>query len=84
MSAVETDALVVRLPHAMRLDVEAFAKRQGLSLEEFVFRSVGLSLEQGLAFEKISSQARMRDSGLAERYRNTIPDVEPEEIDRII
>jgi hypothetical protein len=75
--------LSLRLPESLHQNVRELAEREGISINQFIATAVAEKMSALLTEEVLQERAKR---GSEEKYRRAlaqIPDVEPEERDRL-
>lgn len=76
-------SLSLRLPESLHKQVKALAKREGVSINQFITTALAEKLSALLTEEYLEARAKRGDRGAFERALALVPDVEPEARDRL-
>ncbi len=75
--------LSVRLPKSLHEQIRELAKREGISINQFIATAAAEKLSALLTEEYLERRAKRGSREKFERALSQLPDVEPEERDRL-
>jgi hypothetical protein len=75
--------LSLRLPNSLHKQIKQLAKREGISIYQFVASAAAEKMAALLTEEYIESRGNRANMKKFTRVLNKVPDVEPEEYNRI-
>lgn len=75
--------LSLRLPESLHKQVKAFAKQEGVSINQFVTTALAEKLSALMTQDYLRARAERGDREAFERALAKVPDVPPEERDRL-
>ncbi len=75
--------LSLRLPESLHKQVKELAKKEGVSINQFVTTALAEKLSALMTQDYLEARARRSDRGVFERVLEKVPDVEPEARDRL-
>ncbi|MCS6936888.1 MAG: type II toxin-antitoxin system HicB family antitoxin [Candidatus Bipolaricaulota bacterium] len=76
-------ALSIRLPHSLHKQLRELAKREGASINQLVTSAVAEKLAALMTVEYLKERAQRGSRERFERVLAKVPDVEPEDWDRL-
>ena len=77
------NAVQISLPHSIHAYLAALAEREGVTVEQFVASAVAEKASALMTEEYLSARASRGSRERYDRALATVPDVEPEEHDRL-
>lgn len=83
MSATALSPMSVSLPEPLRRSVEALAQREGISVDQFIASAAAEKLAAWQGLEHLRREAAQGRREDLEHYLAAVPDVEPQESDRL-
>jgi uncharacterized protein (DUF1778 family) len=75
--------LSLRIPNSLHEQIRQLAKREGISINQFVASAAAEKMSALLTEEYIEERAKRASSKKFQKVLKKIPDVEPEDYDRI-
>lgn len=75
--------LSLRLPESLYKQVKELAKKEGVSINQFVTTALAEKLSALMTQDYLEARARRGDRGVFERVLEKVPDAEPEKRDRL-
>ena len=75
--------LSLRIPNSLHEQIRQLAKREGISINQFVASAAAEKMAALLTEEYIEARAKRASLKKFERVLKKVPDVEPEDYDRI-
>ncbi|MBW1675095.1 MAG: toxin-antitoxin system HicB family antitoxin [Deltaproteobacteria bacterium] len=75
--------LSLRIPNSLHEQIRQLAKREGISINQFVASAAAEKMAALLTEEYIETRARRASLKKFQKVLKKIPDVEPEDYDRI-
>ena len=75
--------LSLRIPNSLHEQIRQLAKREGISINQFVASAAAEKIAALLTEEYIETRAKRASLKKFEKVLKKIPDVEPEDYDRI-
>lgn len=75
--------LSVRLPSSLHQQIRELAKKEGISINQFITTAAAEKLSALMTEEYLEKRARRASREKFERALSRLPDVEPEEHDRL-
>jgi uncharacterized protein (DUF1778 family) len=75
--------LSLRIPNSLHEQIRQLAKREGISINQFVASAAAEKMAALLTEEYIEERAKRASSKKFQKVLKKIPDVEPEDYDRI-
>lgn len=75
--------LSLRIPHSLHEQIRLLAKREGISINQFVASAAAEKMAALLTEEYLEARAKKGSVKRFEKVLNKIPDSEPEHYDRI-
>lgn len=75
--------LSLRLPESLHKQVKELAKKEGVSINQFVTTALAEKLSALMTQDYLEARARRGDRAAFERVLEKVPDVEPEARDRL-
>jgi len=75
--------LSVRIPESLHRELRELARREGVSINQVISSAVGEKVASFKTLEYLRKRARRGDRGRFEEVLAKVPDVEPEEADRL-
>jgi uncharacterized protein (DUF1778 family) len=75
--------LSLRIPNSLHEQIRQLAKREGISINQFVASAAAEKMTALLTEEYIEERAKRASSKNFQKVLKKIPDVEPEDYDRI-
>ena len=75
--------LSIELPDSLEKSIEALALKQGYTLSQFLTAAATEKLEAMAGLEFLRNEARLGKRGAFEHYLNAVPDVPPQDDDRL-
>ena len=75
--------LSLRIPNSLHEQIRQLAKREGISINQFVASAAAEKMAALLTEEYIEERAKRASSKKFQKVLKKIPDVEPEDFDRI-
>lgn len=75
--------LSLRIPNSLHEQIRQLAKREGISINQFVASAAAEKMSALLTEEYIEERAKRASSKNFQKVLKKIPDVEPEDYDRI-
>jgi len=75
--------LSLRIPNSLHEQIRQLAKREGISINQFVASAAAEKMSALLTEEYIKERAKRASSKKFQKVLKKIPDVEPEDYDRI-
>ncbi len=76
-------ALSVRLPNSLHKQLRECAKKEGTSINQLISSAVAEKLAALMTEEYLETRAKRGDRRKFDAALRTVPDVEPEEFDRL-
>jgi hypothetical protein len=73
----------IQLPHSLRNKAQEMAHQDGISLDQFVASAVAEKLSAMLTADYLQQRAERSSQQAFEEALSEVPDVEPEEYDRL-
>jgi len=73
----------IQLPHSLRNKAQEMAHQDGISLDQFVASAVAEKLSALLTADYLHQRAERSSQEAFEKALSEIPDIEPEEYDRL-
>ena len=83
MSASAISSLSVSLPESLRRSIETLAKREGISVEQFIANAAAEKLAAWQGLEHLRREAARGRREDLEYFLAAVPDVEPPASDRL-
>ena len=74
--------LSLRLPESLHKQLKELARREGISINQFISTAVAEKLSALMTADYLEDRARRGDRGRFERILARVPDVEPDPADR--
>ena len=84
MSDMATDPLSIRLPEPIRRQVAELARREGISVEQFVASATSEKLAAWTSLDYLRQEAALGRLEDLENFLSAVPDTEPAESDRVL
>ncbi len=75
--------LSVRLPESVHKKLKELAKKEGVSMNQFISLAVSEKLSALMTVDYLKERAKKADRKAFEDILSQVPDVEPEEYDRL-
>lgn len=75
--------LSLRLPESLHKQVKELAKKEGVSINQFVTTALAEKLSALMTQDYLEARVQRGDRGVFERVLEKVPDVEPEAQDRL-
>ncbi len=75
--------LSLRLPHSLHEQIRELAKREGISINQFIASAAAEKMAALLTEEYIEKRARRANREKFQAVLNKVPDVEPENRDKL-
>jgi hypothetical protein len=75
--------LSLRLPNSLHRQLRELAKREGISINQFISSAVGEKMAALMTAEYLADRARRGSREKFEAALAQVPDVEPEDFDRL-
>jgi hypothetical protein len=75
--------LSLRLPNSLHRQLRELAKREGISINQFISSAVGEKMAALMTAEYLAERARRGSREKFESALAQVPDVEPEDFDRL-
>jgi len=75
--------LSLRIPNSLHEQIRQLAKREGISINQFIASAAAEKMTALLTEEYIEERAKRASSKNFQKVLKKIPDVEPEDYDRI-
>lgn len=75
--------LSLRIPNSLHKQIRHLAKREGISINQFVASAAAEKMSALLTEEYIEARAKRASLKKFEKVLKKVPDVEPEDYDRI-
>ncbi len=75
--------LSLRLPHSLHEQIRELAKREGISINQFIASAAAEKMAALLTEEYIEKRARRANREKFQVVLNKVPDVEPENRDKL-
>jgi uncharacterized protein (DUF1778 family) len=75
--------LNLRIPKSLREQIRQLAKREGISINQFVASAAAEKMSALMTEEYIEKRARKANLKKFQQVLNKVPDAEPEDFDRI-
>ena len=75
--------LSLRLPNSLHRQLRELAKREGISINQFISSAVGEKMAALMTAEYLAERARRGSREKFEAALAQVPDVEPEDFDRL-
>ena len=75
--------LSLRIPNSLHKQIRQLAKREGISINQFVASAAAEKMSALLTEEYLEARAKKSSLNKFERVLKKVPNVEPEEYDRI-
>lgn len=75
--------LSVRLPDSVHKKLKELAKKEGISMNQFISLAVSEKLSALLTVDYLKERAKKGDRKSFEEILSQVPDIEPEEYDRL-
>jgi hypothetical protein len=75
--------LSLRIPSSLHQELRALAQREGVSINQIVSAAVGEKVASLKTLDYLRERARRGSRGRFEEVLAKVPDVEPEEFDRL-
>ena len=75
--------LSLRIPNSLHEQIRQLAKREGISINQFVASAAAEKMAALLTEEYIEERAKRASSKKFQKVLRKIPDVEPEDYDRL-
>jgi uncharacterized protein (DUF1778 family) len=75
--------LSLRLPHSLHEQIRELAKREGISINQFIASAASEKMAALLTEEYIEKRARRANREKFRAVLNKVPDVEPENRDKL-
>jgi hypothetical protein len=75
--------LSLRLPESLHNQLKETARREGISINQFISTAVAEKLAAWMTVEYLEERARRGDRSRLERVLSRIPDAEPDPNDRL-
>jgi predicted transcriptional regulator len=76
--------LTLKLPDSLRERVKEFAKKEGISVNQFIASAITEKLSAFATKDYLEKRALRADEKKFKKALSQIPDVEPEEFDRLM
>lgn len=76
-------SMSLRLPESLHKQLKEMARREGISINQFVSTAVAEKLVALMRVDHLEERARRGDRARFEAVLAKVPDVEPEERDRL-
>ncbi len=76
-------ALSLRLPDSLHKQIRILAQREGISINQFIASAAAEKMTALLTGEYIEKRAKRASREKFQAVLNKVPDVEPEEYDRL-
>ncbi len=76
-------ALSLRLPDSLHKQIRILAQREGISINQFIASAAAEKMTALLTEEYIEKRAKRASREKFQAVLNKVPDVEPEEYDRL-
>lgn len=73
----------LRLPDSLHRKVKELAKEEGISINQFITSAVSEKMSAFATIDYLEKRAKRADKKKFEKALSHIPDVEPEEYDRL-
>lgn len=73
----------VQLPESMHNTLKELSEKEGVSIDQFITLAVSEKLTALLTFDYLKIRADRADREAFEKIMSEVPDVEPEEYDRL-
>ena len=75
--------LSLRLPNSLHREIRELAKREGISINQFIMTAAAEKLSALMTEEYLEKRAKRGSREAFEEALARLPDVEPEELDRL-
>ena len=75
--------LSLRIPNSLHEQIRKLAKREGISINQFLASAAAEKMAALLTEEYIEARAKMASKRKFQAVLNKVPDVEPENYDRL-
>ncbi|MAL16411.1 MAG: toxin-antitoxin system HicB family antitoxin [Balneola sp.] len=75
--------LSVRLPESLHKKIKELAKKEGVSMNQFITLAVSEKMSALLTIDYLKERAEKGSKQGFENIMNQVPDVEPEEYDKL-
>lgn len=75
--------LSVRLPESLHRKIKELADKEGVSMNQFITLAVSEKMSALLTVDYLKSRARNADRSAFEKIMANVPDIEPEEYDKL-
>ncbi|MDM8522704.1 hypothetical protein QUF80_04965 [Desulfococcaceae bacterium HSG8] len=76
-------AISVQLPHSLRTKITEVARQDGISVDQFIASAVAEKLSALMTADYLQKRAARSSQDAFEQALAKIPDVEPEDYDRL-
>lgn len=75
--------LSVRLPESLHKKIKELAEKEGVSMNQFITLAVSEKMSALLTIDYLKERAEMASKQKFENIMDQVPDVEPEEYDKL-
>ena len=75
--------LSLRIPNSLHEQIRSLAEREGISINQFIASAAAEKMAALLTEEYLEKRAKRASSRAFQKVLKKVPDVEPEEYDRI-
>lgn len=75
--------LTLRLPESIHLKIKDLAKKEGISINQFLASAASEKLAALMTKDYLEKEAKKGNREDFERVMRAVPDIEPEEYDRL-
>ncbi len=79
-----SNSLTVRLPKSLHDGIKQLAKSEGISINQFLVTAAAEKMSALLTQDYLEKEALLGKREDFEKVLNSVPDIEPEEYDKIV
>lgn len=77
------NAIRIHLPHSLHIKVQEVAQQDGISLDQFIATAIAEKLSALMTVDYLRQRAERSSQEAFDHALSEIPDVEPEEYDKL-